>query len=150
MQLEQVMVIAVEVEEVLSAGNAGLGEVRVIPFGPGRFEGEDGLSGRLLPGGTDWQRVRDDGTLEIRAHYMLETDASERIEVISEGLRAAAPAVLARLAAGEAVAPEEYYFRTAIRLASGAPRLSHLNDRIYIGSGKRAARAVEITVYRVP
>ena len=46
-------------------------------------------AGILLEGGVDWQSVRPDGTLEIDAHYTLETDAGELIEVRSQGLRKA-------------------------------------------------------------
>jgi len=94
--------------------------------------------------------VREGGTLEIRAHYVLQSEQGERVEIISEGLGAAAPEVLAQLAAGEDVPPERYYFRTVIRMATAAQRLSHVNDLLYIGSGERRARRVTITVYQVP
>jgi hypothetical protein len=125
----------------------------VIPFVDGDFEGRfDGeeLRGTLAAGGTDWQRIRQDGSLEIRARYMLETDAGERLQVVSEGLRTARPEVLQRLAAGEDVPTDQYYFRTFIRLSTGAPRLRQLNDRIYVGVGERMATRVRITVYAVP
>lgn len=149
MKLQEIMRIAVSVEPPLGTGRAPAGEARVVPFVDGTFEG-GGLRGRLLPGGTDWQRVRDDGVLEIRAHYMLQTLEGENIEVISEGLRAASADVLARLAAGEDVPPDAYYFRTFIRLHTGAERLAWLNDRLFLGVGVRRARRVEITVYQVP
>jgi len=149
MKLEPMLRVTVTVQKPLTTGPTPHGELRVIAFDEGRFEGS-GLRGRLLPGGTDWQRIRDDGTLEIRAHYMLETDEGETIEVLSEGVRAAAAEVLDRLAAGEDVAPNEYYFRTFIRLATAAPRLRHWNDRLFIGVGVRKAREVEITIHEVP
>lgn len=108
------------------------------------------MRGILLPGGTDWQLVREDGALEIEARYMLQTDQSEHIEVRSVGLRVAAPDVLAQLAAGEDVPSDAYYFRTSIRMRTGAPRLLHLNDRLYIGVGRRERRRVEISVRQVP
>jgi len=94
--------------------------------------------------------VRPDGVLEIRARYMLETEAGERVEVLSEGLRSASGAVLARLAAGEDVPPGAYYFRTFTRLSTSAPRLDHLNHRLFFGVGVRRARQVEITVHAIP
>ena len=149
MELVRVMRIEVDVTEPLSTGTTPAGEIRVIPFAGGRFEGE-GLSGHVLDGGTDWQRVRDDGALEIRAHYMLETEEGERIEVVSEGLRIASPEVLERLARGEEVSPDDYYFRTFIRLATASDRLAHLNERLFVGVGVRRARQVEIEVHRIP
>jgi hypothetical protein len=149
MQLEPIMTITVEVTEIMSAGKTPFGEVRLLPFDSGSFEGP-GLRGRLLPGGTDWQQIRADGVFEIRAHYMLETDQGERIEVVSEGIRHAAPGVLERIAAGEVVGPDQYYFRTAIRLNTAAERLAHLNRRLFVSSGERTQNSVHLTVYAVP
>jgi hypothetical protein len=149
MKLEPVLRVTVKVEKPVTTGVTPHGELRLITFDEGRFEGS-GVRGRLVPGGTDWQRIREDGTLEIRAHYMLESDDGETIEVISEGLRAASADVLARLAAGEDVAPDDYYFRTFIRLATAAPRLREWNDRLFIGVGVRKAHDVEITIHEVP
>jgi len=149
MNLHEVMRIRVLVEPPVGTGPAPAGESRVIPFAGGRFEGE-GLSGRLAPGGSDWQRVWANGVLEIDARYMLVTDEGERIEVRSTGIRAAPSEVLARLAAGESVPRDEYYFRTFIRLGTGAARLAWMNERLFIGVGERRAKDVEITVYQVP
>jgi uncharacterized protein DUF3237 len=149
MQLAPLMTIAVEVEETVSAGVTPIGEVRLVRFTSGTFEG-DGLRGHLLPGGTDWQQVRADGALEIRAHYLLQTDRGEVLEVISEGLRDAPPRVLARIAAGETVDPAEYYFRTHIRFRTASERLGHLNRLLAVSSGSRQARSVSLKVFAVP
>jgi hypothetical protein len=87
--------------------------------------------------------------LEIRAHYMLETDEGERIEVVSEGIRHAAPGVLERVMAGETVPPDDYYFRTFIRLATASDRLAHLNRLLAIAKGERSRNGVAIRVYAV-
>ena len=55
----------------------------------GRSRAADGLRGTVAPGGVDWQSVRADGAMEIRAHYLLRTDQDEPIEVESHGLRVA-------------------------------------------------------------
>ena len=149
MHLVPLMTIAVEVEETVSAGVTPVGEVRLVRFTSGTFEG-DGLRGHLLPGGTDWQQVRADGALEIRAHYLLQTEEGEVVEVISEGLRDASPRVLARIAAGESVDPSEYYFRTHIRFRTASERLGHLNRLLAVSSGSRQARSVSLKVFAVP
>ena len=143
------MTIDVDLEEPISIGVTPQGEIRVVPFGIGRFEAAD-FRGRLLPGGTDWQRVRSDNVLEIRAHYLLETDDGERIEVISEGIRAAPPDVLDRLARGDDVPADLYYFRTFVRLNTAAERLAHLNRLLAVSFGKRHKRSVHIDLYAVP
>ena len=49
--------------------------------------------------------------------------------------RATTDEIVARLGRGEYVDPAEYYFRTHIRLSTGAPRLMWLNDRIGVSTG---------------
>jgi hypothetical protein len=146
MKLDPLLTITVDVDAPQSAGVTPIGEVRLLAFSSGSFEGP-GLRGRLLPGGTDWQQVRADGALEIRAHYMLETDQGERIEVVSQGIRHASPEVLERLARGDAVPPDQYYFRTHVRLNTAAPRLLHLNRALFVSSGERMQSSVRLTFY---
>jgi len=149
-ELEELLRITVDVRPPIDIGSTPDGDVRVIPFEGGTVTFADGVSGRLLEGGTDWQHVRPDGVVEIRARYLLETDRGERIQVTSEGIRHAAPGVLERIAEGLPVDPGEYYFRTFIRLNTGAPRLAHLNRLLAIGRGRRTRDAVELTFYAVP
>jgi hypothetical protein len=56
---------------------------------------------------------------------------------------------MARLAAGEAVAPGEYFFRTVMRFQTGHPAWLHLNKVIAIAVGQREARRVILDVYRL-
>lgn len=149
MQLLPLMIITVVVEESLSVGVTPIGEVRLIRFTSGTFEG-DGLRGRLLPGGTDWQQVRADGVLEIRAHYLLQTEQGETIEVVSEGLRDASPEVSARMMRGDAVDPAEYYFRTHIRLRTASERIARLNRLLAVSFGDRQARSVRLRIVAIP
>jgi hypothetical protein len=122
---------------------------RYVAFDGGTFEGRDGLTGSVLEGGVDWQRVRPDGHLEIDAHYTLRTDADEAIEVVSQGIRTASASVAARLAQGEQVDPDEYYFRTLVRLSTSAPRLNWLNNLIAVSTGERDRGTVRIHVHEV-
>ena len=73
------------------------------------------ISGRVLPGGADWQYVDQDGLTLVDAHYVIETADAARIEVSNPGIRHGAQDVLDRIAAGEPVAPNQYYFKTAPR-----------------------------------
>jgi Protein of unknown function (DUF3237) len=111
--------------------------------------GRDSLRGKVLECGVDWQTVRPDGVLEIDAHYTLMTDAGEMVEVRSRGFREATESVNARLARGEAVDPEEYYFRTHVRLTTSVPRPRFLNDLIAISTGRRDRSVVRIDVHEV-
>ncbi|MCW5634423.1 MAG: DUF3237 domain-containing protein [Rubrivivax sp.] len=137
-----------DVEAVLSLGTAPMGERRVVPLLGGEVEGP-AVNGRIVPGGTDWQWNRSDGALEIAAHYVIETTDGARIEVQSNGLRHGPPDVLARLARGEAVAPDEYFFRTLMRFTTGDVRYEHLNRVMALARGRREARRVILDVWQV-
>jgi hypothetical protein len=138
----------VEVAEVVTLGRTPLGERRVVNILGGRFRGER-LAGRIRPGGADWQAVGDDGAARLDARYTLETDEGGLVQVRSKGLRHGPPDVLARLAAGEAVDPERYYFRTVLRFETGAPGLDWLNRVIAIARGARLPRAVELHAFEL-
>jgi len=143
------LVIDVDVDPVADLGAFPMGDRRIVTFAGGTFRGRDGLAGTIAPGGVDWQVVRPDGVLEIDAHYLLLTDAEEPIEVRSVGLRKASTEVAARIAAGGAVDPSEYYFRTHVRLSTSAPRLAWLNDLLAVATGARRRDAVRIDVHEV-
>ncbi len=151
MELRHLMTIVVHASPPRSLGVFPTGERKMISFDGGSFEAVDGsdLRGTVAAGGVDWQTIRSDGAIELRAHYLLTTDRDESIEVRSDGLRIMSPEVAARFAAGEPLGPDEYYFRTHIRLTTGASRLAHLNDRIAVSTGERLAGAVHIHVHEV-
>lgn len=161
MDLVPLLSIAIDLQAPDLLGGFPLGERRLVRFGGGTFsgsfdaelhdalDGADVLRGTVEPGGLDWQTVRPDGVIEISAHYLLRTDQGEPIEVRSDGLRVMGADVQARVAAGEAVDPGEYYFRTHIRLATSAARLHRLNRLIAVSTGERRADRVLIDVHEV-
>lgn len=140
--------IRCDVGELVSLGDAPQGERRYVPLCGGTVAGPE-LNGRLVEGGVDWQVRRSDGVLEIAAHYVIRADDGALIEVRSEGLRHGPPEVMARLARGEPVPPDAYFFRTLIRFTTGAPAWLHLNKVMALAVGQREARGVVLDVYRV-
>ncbi|HKP58842.1 MAG TPA: DUF3237 domain-containing protein [Polyangiales bacterium] len=134
------------------SGATPSGELVLVPLLGGTFQGDD-VRGELLSGGADWQDVRSDRALEISARYLLRSDQAELIEVRSNGLLAPTAAVRERLARGEHPPLEDYYWRTALRFRSAAPRLASWNDllavaffkMLVVGSGLR----VHLDVYEV-
>jgi hypothetical protein len=133
---------------ITSVGTTPTGEIRLIPISGGTFEGEE-LRGEILGGGADWQDVRNDGALEISARYLLKTDQGELIEVRSVGLRAAPIEVLDKLARGERVPSNQYYFRTAVRFRTASSRLARLNNLLAVSYGERRGAGVHLDVYEV-
>jgi hypothetical protein len=138
----------VEVETPLELGKSPYGERRIINIKGGAFSGPR-LSGRVLPGGADWQIIRYDGITEVEARYTLETDDGALIYVSNWGLRHGPKEVMARLAAGEKVDANEYYFRTTPIFETGSTDYQWLNSLVAIAAGQRLADEVIITVYEV-
>lgn len=138
--------IVCAVGALVELGAAPLGGRRYVPLGAGEVSGP-ALNGRLVEGGVDWQWLRRDAALEIRAHYVIRADDGALIEVNSEGLRHGPPEVMAALARGEPVPPQAYFFRTFIRWTTGAAAWDHLNRTMSIAVAERAAQSVVLNVF---
>ena len=139
---------SINIAAPLDVGTTPHGQRRVINITGGAFAGPR-LSGRILPGGADWQIVRRDGIVEVDARYTLDTDDGALIYITNWGLRHGPPGVIARLSAGDKVDPSEYYFRTTPVFETGAPGYAWLNGIIAVAVGERRADAVIITAYEV-
>lgn len=142
------MQVRCEVDALVSLGTGPCGERRYVPLAGGSVVGPE-LNGTVVAGGVDWQLARADGVLEIGAHYVIRSTDGALVEVRSDGLRHGPPEVMARLAAGEAVPPEAYFFRTLMRFTTGDPRWLHLNKVMAIARGERQARLVVLDVWRL-
>jgi len=140
--------IRCEVGELVSLGQAPHGERRYVPLGGGSVRGPE-LNGTLVEGGVDWQLGRADGVLEIAAHYVIRADDGALIEIRSEGMRHGPPDVMARLARGESVPREAYFFRTVVRFTTGADSWRHLNKVMALAVGQREAHLVLLDLYRI-
>ena len=140
--------VVCQVGALVSLGQAKHGERRFVPLGGGTVCGPE-LNGTLVEGGVDWQVNRADGALDIAAHYVIRANDGALIEVQSDGLRHGPPEVMARLGRGEAVARDEYYFRTIVRFTTGAPQWLHLNKVLALAVGQREADCVKLDFYRI-
>lgn len=147
-QLEHVCDFAVEMAQMQEFGACPQGLRRVIPIVGGTVSGPL-INGRILGIGADWQTVSPDGIAELDARYVIETDDGAWIEVISQGMRHASPEIAARIAAGEAVSPGEYYMRTLIHLASGHPDYAWVNCSLFLASGGKIGTTVHLSICRV-
>jgi hypothetical protein len=139
---------SVEVGTPIMVGSTPYGERRIIPILGGSFAGPK-LSGKILPGGADWQVIRTDGAAELEARYTLQTDDGALIYVLNQGIRSGSKEVMARLAKGEKVNPSEYYFRTRPVFETGAPKYQWLHNIVAVATGERLPDEVIITVYEI-
>ena len=139
---------SVKVGPPMMVGSTPYGERRIIPILGGAFAGPR-LSGKILPGGADWQVIRTDGAAELEARYTLQTDDGALIFVLNQGIRSGSKEVMGRLARGEKVHASEYYFRTRPVFETGAPKYQWLHKIIAVATGERLPDEVVITVYEV-
>jgi hypothetical protein len=148
MSEKPILLIHCQLESILKFGVTPYGERRIINILGGTVEGPK-LKGRILPGGADWQIVRNDGVVDLRARYTVETDTGGHILVNSEGLRHGPPEVMDRLARDETVDPSLYYFRAFMRFETADPKTAWLNRILCIGFGSRENKAVRLAVHEV-
>lgn len=147
-RFEFLMSLAVDVGEIVSMGQAPIGERRVVSITGGTFEGS-GMRGEVLSGGNDWQILRADGVLDIDASYVLKEQGGGLVRVISQGYRYGPPEVMAAMARGEDLDPSSYFFRAILRFETGAPYLESLNRTIAVATAERKARQVLLGAYRL-
>ena len=134
--LEHVCDLQVQIAAPVEVGQTAHGLRRMIPITGGEARGE-GWTARVLPGGADYQLVVSDTTAQLQAHYVMETDAGDRIYVHNQAIRHAPADVTARLLRGEPVDPAQVYFRCLPSFETASPALAWINERLFAGSGVR-------------
>ena len=137
-----------QVAPPLVVGEIAAGTRRIVQITGGTFEGP-GFTGRVLPGGADWQIIHADGFTELDTRYTIETDTGKTVYVQNAGIRHAAPDVMKQLLAGQPVDPALVYFRTVPSFETSAPELQWLTRAIFIGVGQRNPSDVLIRFWRV-
>jgi hypothetical protein len=145
--LEFVLELRVAVGPTMELGAGISGVRRTVPITGGTFHGA--LSGRVLPGGADWQSAESDDLTLVDAHYVIETEDGVRIEVRNQGVRHGPLEVIKRLAAGEHVSPTEYYFRTTPQFYPPEGKYKWLMRSVFVSSAERYADLVVVRVWKV-
>lgn len=146
LQLNHFADLAVQVGAPIEVGVTPAGRRRMIPITGGEARGAD-WTARVLPGGADYQIVVSPTRAELEAHYVLETDAGDRIYVRNRAIRVAAAETTAALLRGEVVDPALVYFRCAPTLETASRALGWINDRLFVGAGQRHPDRVVMSFY---
>ena len=147
-RLEAIFSANVVVAAPRSLGHTSAGERRIVDILGGEVTGPK-LAGRILPGGADWQILRDDGTAVLEARYAIETPQGALVYVRNYGYRHGPDEVFIRIARGEEVDPARYYFRSAPLFETAAPEHAWLNRTIVVCSALRARDRVILDFYAV-
>lgn len=146
--LEFAFEVIAKVDAPLIVGRVGDGERRVIGIREGSVAGPM-LNGKVIPGGADYQMVKDNGVSEVQALYTLETEDGAIIHIEAKGIREATREIAAKINSGELVDPSEYYFRTTPRLQTDSEKYDWVNRRLFVCKGVRKPDGVEIRYYVV-
>lgn len=125
-----------------------LGIRRIFPITGGKFEGPN-FKGTIQNNGADWQIITKDNLSIIDTRYLLQTDDGALVYLQTKGYRYGEPEVLARLAKGEVVDPDLYYFRIYMQFETSSPKYAWLNRSMAIGFAMRLANAVIYDAYLI-
>jgi hypothetical protein len=98
------------------------------------------FSGTILPGGSDTQLVRANGTIELVARYALDLGPLGTVLVENTGIRHAADT---------ADGNRRPYFRGVMRFEAPRATLGWLNDTVFITTGYREGGTVYLDVFEV-
>jgi hypothetical protein len=141
--------IAMKLPPTFELGDTPTGNRRVFTVAGGTFVG-DRLRGEVLAqGSSDLLLVRTDGSSQLDVRLLLRTEDGELILMTYRGLRHATAEVNARIARGEAVAPSEYYLRTAPFFETSSQKYGWLNRVVSIAVGERTPEGVTYEVFEI-
>ncbi len=145
--LRHVTDLSVTVGKPLSTGKMDIGERRLVPILGGTATGL--LAGEIVPGGSDVQILRPDGTADLAARYFLETRDGASIYVENIGMRSGPPEAMLKLRLGESVDPSLVYFRSTPRFETNAPAYRWLTQRLFVCTGTRLPDRVLLSIFEV-
>ena len=147
-ELRHVCDIEVSVGPIRELGPTPHGRRRIIPILAGTVRGPL-LDGEVVPGGADWQYVRSDGVVELKAGYSIRTSDGAEIAITNRGLRRATPDIMDRLSRGEIVDPALVYFRTVPVFEAPEGPYAWLNQSIFVAAAARYPDNVQIRVFEL-
>lgn len=132
----------------LEVGVVDGGKRRIIPILGGLLKGPR-IQAEVLPGGADWQVLRDDANTSVLARYTVRTNDGHLISVVNTGIRRGPPEVLKRLAGPEFVDPSTYYFRSTPTFEVADGHYGWLRESVFVCTGAREASRVILDCYAV-
>lgn len=146
--LEYAFTATVTLAPPVEQGEVASGRKRFIAITGGTVDGPL-FKGRVLAGGGDWQTILPGGLTQVEARYFLQAADGTVVDVANPGVRVASPDVTERIAQGQDVPPDAYYFRTTPRLAARAGPLDWMNRAVFVARGIRRPDHVQIDFYVV-
>jgi hypothetical protein len=149
LKTEYAFTVRARLDAPIVVGEGPEGLRRFVPITGGTFSGPL-LNGKVVPGSGDWQVVRANGVLLAEAKYTLQTPDGGLIAVTNRGLRHGPPEVMERLARGETVSPDTYYFRTsALFEAPVGGANDWVNRTLFVATAEREPNTAIVHFFKV-
>lgn len=127
---EYIMTLHAPLDEPQGVNN----NLQIFNVRPGGWVKGPAIRGEVVAPSADWLRIMPDGTRRIDVRLSIKTDDGAIIFMTYMGRAVAAPAdAAARLAAGETLGPDQFYFITAPTFETASPTYSWLNDIVAVG-----------------
>lgn len=141
--------LTLTVPDIVDVGKTPQGVRKIATVSGGHFQGER-LRGEVMPSpGGDWLLLRSDNVLTLDVRLTLKTHDNALIYMHYQGLRHGPEDVMARLAQGEAVDPQSYYFRMAPVFETATEKYAYLNRILCVATGHRLATGPVYQVHEV-
>lgn len=144
--LEFAFTLHVDLSPALEFGDTPCGSRRFIPITGGTVKGPK-LTATILPGGGDWNVLREDGIGHLFAKYTIESSDGVPISVTNEGwIRK-----FRRSDGSERVAEDQWYAKTNPRFEVRSGPYDWLNRTVFVGELRKPSipNHVDIDVYSV-
>ena len=141
--------LSLSVPEIVDLGQTPLGNRKIATVAGGHFEG-DRIKGNVMPSpGGDWLLLRADNVLTLDVRLTLKTNDDALIYMHYKGLRHGPLEVMSRLAKGELVDPDSYYFRMTPSFETASEKYAWINRIVCIATGHRLATGPIYKVFEV-
>ena len=118
----------------IEMGQTCSGEILVSPTGDGAFSGEL-LQGKVVPAGMGTTCTPAPGINDIDTVMLLQADDGAYILMELKAIFDTDEAVEARLMKGEAVDPDEYYYKGVVSFRTGSDKYRWLERKICVCTG---------------
>ncbi len=136
----------VDLEPPQIIGQTPQGNRQIVYVRSGTFEGPR-MRGELLPGGGDWFLLRPDNAGELDGRATLKTHDGALIYATYRGIFAASQEGWGKIARGEPLDRDQYYFYTAPIFQTSAPDYLWLNRILAVGVGSAVSGGVAYRVF---
>ncbi|MBF4692858.1 DUF3237 domain-containing protein [Fusibacter ferrireducens] len=136
LEAEHIMDLKVDIGTFQEFGETVQGCLKVIPITGGSFSGPS-ISGKVVPGGADWNNLMDGKIRHVFAKYTLITDDGEYISVENEGF-------------SDEEEPKPHIRTVPKFIVSKDSKYKFLRSGVFVGSLKKGeGEFVEISIYKL-